>query len=79
LFYAIATICLPKDNQLEKAYDRKISGVCAEIASRNDLEPGLVRAAACVIAVCSFGLAVLIYFILAVTMPRESSMTGRKA
>jgi phage shock protein C len=79
LFYAVAAICLPKDNNLQHAYDRKISGVCAEIAARNNLEPGLVRIAACFIGFFSFGLAILIYFVLAVTMPKGISANGRKA
>lgn len=61
LLYLILAICLPRTDKLDHALDSRVLGVCARIAKRFDLEVGLVRVAAVLLALTTFGAAILAY------------------
>ncbi|MNJ91352.1 DNA-binding transcriptional activator PspC [compost metagenome] len=61
LLYLILAVCLPRVDKLDHALDSKILGVCARIAERYQLEVGLVRVAAILLALTTFGAAILVY------------------
>lgn len=44
LFYMILAVTLPRADQLDRAHDSKLLGVCARISERYNVEVGLVRA-----------------------------------
>ena len=52
--------------------DRKISGVCGGIGEHFGVDPTLVRIAFVLLAIASLGLSVILYFILAFVLPRDS-------
>lgn len=51
--------------------DRMISGVCAGIAEHFEIDPTLVRMAAVILAIATFGTAVVAYVIMAIVIPEE--------
>ncbi len=61
LLYLILAICLPRVDRLDQALDRKLLGVCARIAKRYQLEVGIVRVAAVLFLLVTFGSAILVY------------------
>lgn len=61
LFYLILAICLPRVDKLDQALDRKLLGVCARIAKRYRIEVGLVRTGFILVALLTFGVAILGY------------------
>ncbi|MDG0815241.1 PspC domain-containing protein [Bdellovibrio svalbardensis] len=61
LLYLILAVCLPRVDRLDQALDRKLLGVCARIAKRYQLEVGIVRTAAVLFLLVTFGAAILVY------------------
>lgn len=59
--YLILAICLPRADKLDQALDRKILGVCARIAKRYCIEVGIVRSGFVLLALITFGVAILGY------------------
>ncbi len=49
--------------------DKKICGVCGGFAEYLNMDPTIVRIIYAIITVCSFGTAVLVYFLAALIMP----------
>ena len=62
--YILLAICLPREDLLDEAYQKKILGVCARVANKVDKDVGLVRLAACILAMVSFGVTALAYAVL---------------
>lgn len=61
LFYLILAICLPRVDKLDHALDRKLLGVCGRISRKYRIEVGLVRTGMVLLALITFGFAILIY------------------
>lgn len=78
LVYILAAISWPRSDRLENALEKKVLGVCRNIAIRSNTEIGLVRFLACLFAFSSFGLAILVYFLIYVSMPRESETISKR-
>jgi diaminohydroxyphosphoribosylaminopyrimidine deaminase/5-amino-6-(5-phosphoribosylamino)uracil reductase len=74
--YLILAVCLPREDQLDQALDSKLLGVCARIAKRYNVEVGGVRIAAVLLALTTFGAAILVYglcyFMIPTVEPRKS-------
>ncbi len=70
LYLALA-VSLPRQDRLEKAFDRRILGVCAKIAKKMGWEVGLVRFSAVLLALGSLGFAVLAYVVLYFSFEEE--------
>lgn len=62
--YIIAAVALPREDRQSQALDKRFLGVCGRIASNSGLEVGLVRAAAILLALASFGATIVGYFVL---------------
>ena len=73
LFYLILAICLPRVDKLDHALDGKLLGVCARIAKRYHFEVGVVRVTAVVLAMTTFGAALLLYILGYFFVPDESA------
>jgi diaminohydroxyphosphoribosylaminopyrimidine deaminase/5-amino-6-(5-phosphoribosylamino)uracil reductase len=71
LVYLLMAICLPREDKLVEAMGRRALGVCTMIASRYEVEVGLVRLLAVFLGLSSFGLAIFLYVILYFVLPRE--------
>jgi Putative stress-responsive transcriptional regulator len=73
VFYLILAVCLPRVDKLDQALDSKLLGVCARIAKRYHFEVGVVRVAAVVLAMTTFGAALLLYILGYFFIPDESA------
>lgn len=71
--YLLCLLALPRTDKLEKAYDKKILGVCARLARRGNVEVGLVRLMALMVLVSTAGLALIAYFLLHLVLPQNTS------
>lgn len=69
LFYVILAFCLPRDDRLGEAFNPRFLGVCSNVAKETGIEVGLVRTAAVLIALGSFGTALVGYIILYFIVP----------
>ncbi|MNT47336.1 DNA-binding transcriptional activator PspC [compost metagenome] len=63
VLYLILAVCLPRVDKLDHALDSKVLGVCARIARRYHFEVGVVRVAAVLLALTTFGAALLLYIL----------------
>lgn len=72
LVYFIVAFCLPVKGQEEASQKPKIMGVCLRLSHRMDLDVGLLRILAVLIALGSFGTTVLAYFLIHFLIPTES-------
>ena len=70
--YIMMAISLPRQDQLEEAFNRRILGVCGKLAMKMRWEVGLVRLATILLALGSFGFAVLAYVVLYFSFDEES-------
>lgn len=75
-FYFLLAICLPRRDKLDQALQRRILGVCSMLAIRFDFEVGLVRFLAVLLALSSFGFAVVLYVALYFFLPKELNTLG---
>ena len=64
LAYILLAICLPREDQLRLAYQKRILGVCARLAKKFDLDVGIVRFATVVLGLVSLGVTVVAYIVL---------------
>src|SRR5688500_8008161 len=71
LLYVIMALCLPREDELDEAYRKKLLGVCYRLSLSTGLEVGLVRALAVVLAFASLGATVVAYLVLYFVMPDE--------
>lgn len=71
LVYLLMAVCLPREDKIAQALDRRILGVCSMIATRYHFEIGLVRFLAVIFGLSSFGLAFFLYVILYFVLPKE--------
>jgi phage shock protein PspC (stress-responsive transcriptional regulator) len=62
-FYLILAVSLPSEDKFDIAYEKKILGVCSRFAQKFNFEVGLVRVAACMGLVCSFGAMIVAYVV----------------
>ena len=69
LFYFICAFCLPVEGKEDQAHEAKILGVCARLSEKFDMDIGLVRILAVVIAFGSLGTTILAYIILHFLVP----------
>lgn len=77
LLYLILAVCLPRVDKLDQALDGKLLGVCARIAIRYRVEVGLVRTAFVVLALCTFGAAILGYGLCFFLIPKAEESASR--
>lgn len=70
--YVLMAISLPRQDQLEEAFNRRILGVCGRLSKKMNWEVGLVRLAAILLSLGSLGFAVLVYIILYFSFEEES-------
>lgn len=77
LLYLILAICLPRVDKLDHALDGKLLGVCARIAKRYRIEVGLVRTAFVLLAMFTFGAAILGYGLCYFFFPKAEEPQSR--
>ncbi|WP_415064261.1 PspC domain-containing protein [Bdellovibrio sp.] len=77
LFYLILAVCLPRVDKLDHALDRKLLGVCARIAKRYRIEVGLVRTGFVLLALITFGVAILGYGLCYFLVPKADEPASR--
>lgn len=77
LFYLILAVCLPRVDKLDQALDRKVLGVCARIAKRYRIEVGLVRTGFVLLALTTFGVAILGYGLCYFLVPKAENPESR--
>ncbi|MCM2280708.1 MAG: PspC domain-containing protein [Bdellovibrionaceae bacterium] len=70
--YLVLAIALPREDKIDRAYERMIFGVCSRIARRSDIEIGIVRAAAVLSACVTFGVSLVAYLLLYVLLPEPT-------
>lgn len=64
LLYGILVIALPKENHQQQAQQKRILGVCARLSRSLEVDVGLLRAGALLIALSSLGTTILVYLVL---------------
>ncbi len=70
--YVMLAICLPRQDQFDKAFNRRLLGVCGKLSKKMNWEVGLVRLAAVLLSLGSLGFAVLAYIVLYFSFEEES-------
>lgn len=71
LIYLLLSFLLPYEDEVEKYEEPKILGVCHNLALMKKWELGLVRLLFFASLIISFGLSILVYFILWLILPNE--------
>jgi phage shock protein PspC (stress-responsive transcriptional regulator) len=69
--YIVLAISLPRQDQFDKAFNRRLLGVCAKISRKMNWEIGLVRSSAILLSFGSLGFAVLAYVVLYFSLEEE--------
>lgn len=64
LAYVLLSVCLPRADQLQQAYQPRCLGVCLRLANKLNMEVGLLRLICLSLALVSLGTTSLIYIIL---------------
>ena len=77
LFYLILAVSLPRVDQLDQALNGKLLGVCGRLASRYRIEVGLIRTGFVLLALITFGLAILGYGLCYFFVPKADSSESR--
>lgn len=77
VLYLILAISLPRVDKLDHALDGKLLGVCARIAKRYSIEVGIVRAAFVLMALITFGAAILGYGLCYFFVPKAEDSASR--
>jgi len=72
LTYFILAICLPREDKLANAYQKKFLGVCLKASKKFDMDVGILRSITCFVALSSLGTVLIIYFLLFFTLSDES-------
>lgn len=73
ILYIFAALSFPKRSKLHASYEKSLMGVCRNLARRLDMAPEIVRFSTLVLMLVSFGATVVIYFILAFTLPETEA------
>lgn len=71
LVYLALAVSLPREDQIELSHKEKLLGVCWQLSQRSQLDVGLVRFLAIMLAVASFGSTVVGYLILYFVLPQS--------
>lgn len=69
--YVMLAFSLPRQDRFDKAFNRRLLGVCAKISRKMNWEVGLVRFATLLLSLGSFGFAVLAYVVLYFSLEDE--------
>lgn len=77
--YFILSICLPREDRMEFALQRRILGVCSLLAIRYDFDIGLVRFLAVIFAMSSLGASVFVYIVLYFVIPKSTGIETRSS
>ncbi|SMF25288.1 PspC domain-containing protein [Pseudobacteriovorax antillogorgiicola] len=75
--YVLLAVSLPREDRLAEAYEGRLLGVCARVASRLNLEVGLARFFALLLAIMSFGVTLVGYLILHFVLENQNSYRGK--
>jgi phage shock protein C len=67
--YLLLWIALPRADRVDRAMDRRLLGVCAQIAGRFETEVGLVRFLVLLSFLVSFGVTFFVYVLLYFLLP----------
>jgi phage shock protein C len=76
--YIILALGLTREDLVEKAYTKKILGVCLRIAQNAQVDVGMVRVLTLISAFMSLGVVVLAYVVLHFFMPWPNSQTKKQ-
>ena len=71
ILYFILAFCLPRQDRLPEAQQKRLLGVCKRIAERSNLEVGVIRTLAVLLAFGSMGLTIVGYVILHFVMDEQ--------
>lgn len=71
LIYFICAFCLPVEGNEASAQKAKFLGVCLRLSHKTDMDVGLLRILAVVIALGSFGTTILAYIIIHFLLPKQ--------
>ena len=74
--YFLAAICFPKKENAA-SHQPRVLGVCQQLAIKYDWDVGLLRFLSCLLALSSLGLAIVLYLVIAVVMPKKNASGGR--
>lgn len=77
VIYLILLFALPREDRLNRAYERRLMGVCANLARRSGMEVGLVRSLFLLSAIVSFGVTLVGYLILYFLIESKMSNSGQ--
>ena len=72
VLYFILAFCLPREDQISKAFNKTFLGVCARIAASTGMDVGLVRSIAVMLGIASLGATFIGYIILHFVVPDNS-------
>ncbi len=64
IFYVICAVCLPVEDKVAESRKPKLMGVCLRLSERIDIDLGLLRVLAVVLAIGSVGTSLLAYIII---------------
>jgi phage shock protein C len=70
LLYIFAAVSFPRKDRLIEAEDKVFLGVCQNLALKLETSPEILRFSCLVLAFASFGATLIVYFILAFTLPK---------
>lgn len=73
VLYILFALSLPREDEYWRAYDRRVLGVCSRLARKTEVDVGLVRFLVLCSALMSFGLTVVVYFVLNFILDNESN------
>ncbi len=71
--YLLFSLCLPREDKMDKALEPQLLGVCAKVAVRTDLEVGVVRVLCVCLAIMSFGATIVGYIVLYFVLDTQAS------
>lgn len=76
--YIILALGLTREDLIQKAYTKKILGVCLRIAQNAQVDVGMVRVLTLISAFMSLGVVVLVYVILHFFMPWPQDQSNKQ-
>lgn len=74
--YILFAVALPREDKVAEAGEARLLGVCARISRRSDLEVGIVRFLAIVLALLSLGATVVGYVVLHFVLDERDNHTS---
>ena len=74
LLYVILAFCLPREDALIEAQEKRFLGVCARISRSTGIDVGLVRTGCVLLALGSMGATIVGYVVLNFVIPDESDV-----